>query len=42
MGNKSSSYDTLTEETKDLLMQRTGKKIFIITFCSNICGMCTF
>jgi len=28
MGNKNGTFDTLTEETKEILMQRTGKKIF--------------
>ncbi len=27
MGNKNGTYDTLLDETKELLMQRTGKKI---------------
>ena len=29
MGNKHGTYDSLISETKDLLMQRTGKKIFL-------------
>jgi hypothetical protein len=28
MGNKSGTYESLMEETKELLIQRTGKKIF--------------
>jgi hypothetical protein len=28
MGNKNGTYDTLSQETKELLMQRTGKKIW--------------
>jgi hypothetical protein len=29
MGNKNGTYETLSEETKELLMQRTSKIIFI-------------
>ncbi len=32
MGNKNGTYDTLLEETRELLMQRTGKKICVIIF----------
>jgi hypothetical protein len=31
MGNKNGSYETLSDETKDLLIQRTGK-INLISF----------
>jgi hypothetical protein len=36
MGNKNGTYDTLMQETKELLMERTGKKIYSayeIEFC---------
>lgn len=33
MGNKNGSYDSLMAETKELLMQRTGKKIFHFIDC---------
>jgi hypothetical protein len=29
MGNKNGAYETFSEETKDLLMQQTGKPIHI-------------
>ena len=32
MGNKNGTYDALSDETKVLLMQRTGKQLFIIIF----------
>jgi len=32
MGNKNGSYETLSDETKDLLIQRTGKINFISSF----------
>ena len=32
MGNKQGSYDELLQETKELLMQRTGKKISKMKF----------
>jgi hypothetical protein len=35
MGNKNGNYEVLSEETKDLLMQRTGEKIFIYEIKTN-------
>ncbi len=29
MGNKNGNYEALMEETKQLLMERTGKKIWV-------------